>query len=122
MTKKGKSSKAVRQGDGAMYRATTPLHTYKLPIQTDTCDVILVTYKQDETVVTKRYENGSLPDGMSLDGDKVIIKLTQEETLKFTENGPVSAQIRVLTENGDAFASRKFKLSVFDVHNEEILT
>lgn len=103
-----------------MYRVTTPTHTFKLPIETNTCSEILVSYKQTDVCLDKHYENGTLPSGMTLDGKNVIIILTQEETKQFAE-GRVKVQIRVLTNAGAVMASQIFTLSVADVINEEVL-
>lgn len=103
-----------------MYRVTTPTHTFKLPIDTSDCSVILLDYKQDKTTLTKKYENGTTPAGMTLDEDQVIQVLTQEETKKF-KKGFVNIQIRVLTNSGKSYASQWFTSVVNDVINEEIL-
>lgn len=60
-----------------MYRATTPTHTFTLPVNTNTLAEILVSYRQGNVKLDKHYENGTLPGGMSLDGARVIIKLTR---------------------------------------------
>lgn len=104
-----------------MYRLTTPTHTFTLPEDTGDYAEILVTYKQKKTVLNKHYQNGTLPSGMSLDGNNVIIKLTQRETKAFSAGDQVSVQIRVLTPSGDAYASQSFKVRVFAVLNEEVL-
>lgn len=104
-----------------MYRATTPTHTFTLPIDTSTCKEILVTYKQNRAKLDKHYQDSLLPSGMTLDGDKVIIKLTQAETLMFNRDKPAYAQVRVLTSDDSAYASQMFKVSVNDVLNEDIL-
>lgn len=104
-----------------MYRATTPTHTFKLNIETDQLKTILVTYKQGNTTLEKRYENGTLPSGMTLSGKNVIVKLTQEETLMFDERQFARVQLRALSLAGDAYASQKFSLNVNGVFNEEIL-
>lgn len=103
-----------------MYRVTTPTHTYTLPISTDECAEIQITYKQDKTSVVKHYQDGTLPDGMSLEGNTVIVVLSQEETAKFAK-GKVEAQVRVLTTGGEAMASQTFKLKINDVLNDEVL-
>ena len=105
-----------------MYRATTPTHTYKLPIQTSECRIIKVIYKQGAATLSKCYRDSTVPDGMTLDGNKVIIKLTQQETLMFNAKDPVRSQVRVLTEDGDVLASRRFKITVNETQDEEILT
>ena len=104
-----------------MYRATTPTHTYTLPIDTSTCKEILVTYKQNKAQLDKHYQDNLLPPGMTLDGDKVIIKLTQAETLMFCDSNPAYSQVRVLTADDSAYASQRFKVSINAVLNEEIL-
>ena len=104
-----------------MYRATTPIHTFTLPIQTSNCKEIQVTYKQGPAKVVKHYQDSTLPEGMTLDGDKVIIKLTQAETLKFCKKKVAFVQVRVLTTDDSAYASKLFKVAVDDVLNEEIL-
>lgn len=103
-----------------MYRATTPTHTFKLPIETNTCSEILVSYKQKDIALDKHYQDNLLPDGMTLNGKNVIIVLTQEETSSFKE-GTVMVQVRVLTNAGAVMASQIFKLFVTDVINEEVL-
>lgn len=104
-----------------MYRATTPIHTFTLPIQTSNCKEIQVTYRQGPAKVVKHYQDGVLPEGMTLDEDKVIIKLTQAETLKFCPKDPAYVQVRVLTTDDSAYASQRFKVSINNVLNEEIL-
>lgn len=103
-----------------MYRATTPTHTFKLPIETNTCSEILVSYKQKDFALDKHYQDGALPSGMTLDGKNVVIVLTQEEANQFKE-GTAKVQVRVLTNAGTAMASNIFKLFVADVINEEVL-
>ena len=104
-----------------MYRATTPTHTFTLPDNTSLYDEIQVTYKQKDLMLVKHYQDGTLPDGMVLDGKDVIITLTQTETLAFVKNCPVHAQVRVLTTNGQALASQQFTIKITDVLNEEVL-
>ena len=105
-----------------MYRVTTPTHTFSLPMATSECEVIQVTYKQqDEVVLSKQYDDGVLPSGMTLDGNDVILNLTQAETKKFVK-GKAKVQVRALTGEGKALASDNFEFQVYDVNNEDILT
>ena len=105
-----------------MYRATTPTHTFTLPIETSTCNEIQLTYKQDDgdIVLVKHYQDGVLPEGMTLDGKDVNVFLTQEET-KLFKKGKAYAQIRVLTNAQKVMASQKMSMPVNDVFNEEVL-
>lgn len=104
-----------------MYRVTTPTYTFTLPIQTSACKEILITLKQSSIELEKHYENSTLPDGMTLNGKDVYIHLTQEETKAFNTDHVVKAQVRVLTNDNEAFASQMINVYVNDVLNEEIL-
>ena len=103
-----------------MYRATTSPHTFTLPQNANTYDVIQVAYRQKKVNFVKQYEDGTLPEGMTFDGKNVVITLTQEETKAF-KAGVCEAQVRVLTSGGNAFASQIFNISIHDVINEEVL-
>ena len=103
-----------------MYRLTTPTHTFTLPFDTSTCSAIQVTYEQGKIALVKEYKGGIPPSGMVLDGANVIVVLTQDETKQF-KTGKVNVQLRVLTTDGEAFASKIFKIPVTDVLNEDIL-
>ena len=105
-----------------MYRVTTPTHTFTLPMNTQYLKEIQIMYKQGGLKITKHYQDGTLPSGMTLDGKKVIIKLTQEETKQFDARGNVAIQVRVLTDDDDAFASQIFTLGIDEVLNEDILS
>lgn len=104
-----------------MDRATTPTHTFKLPVDTATCDIIRVVYKQGSTKLIKEKTPSDLPDGMTLNGYNVVIKLTQEETLMFDSKNMVRVQVRVKKTTGEVFDSQKWAIQVDDGLDEEIL-
>lgn len=104
----------------SFYRVTTPQHSFTLPLDTSDCDVIQITYKQGDTVLVKEYDHGTLPAGMVLDEDTVIVNLTQAETKMFSV-GSVSVQLRALTNGGKAYSSKEFVVGVKRVTNDEIL-
>ena len=104
-----------------MYRATTPTHTFTLPIDTSTCSVVQVSYEQGTAKVVKTCRDGETTPGMMLDGQDVIVVLSQEETKVF-KVGIVFVQLRVLTTSDEAFASKVFKIPVKQVLSEDILT
>lgn len=104
-----------------MYPGSTPKHTYKLPIDTSTCNVVQVTYTQGDTQLVWQSNGATLPDGMTFDEKKVIIRLTQEQTFKFEPKKWATSQVRVLTTAGDAFVSKEFKIDVKVTQNKEIL-
>ena len=103
-----------------MYRVTTPTHTFTLPLDTSEFSKIQITYNQKGNVLVKEYKDGTLPSGMTLDEKDVVLNLTQEETKLFSV-GAVGVQVRAKTNGGKAYASNKFKVSVVEVFNEEIL-
>lgn len=94
-----------------MTRGTTPTLTLKLK----NCDVSLldnvyITFKQN------RYQNKVLEktlDDISVDIEKntLTIRLTQEDTLYFCESD-VEMQLRAVTTNNQAVASKIIKLPV----------
>lgn len=104
----------------AFYRVTTPVHTFKLPVDTSECAFIQVSYTQGRNQLLKVDDHGTVDDGVVLDEDCVVISFTQEETKQFKE-GVVSAQVRALLNNGKAYASDKFPVGVKEVNNDEVL-
>lgn len=103
-----------------MYRVTTPEHVFKLPEDASVYDAIQITYKQGSTKLIKLYDNGVIPEGVSITGDTIIVTLTQSETKKF-KKGELTVQIRALKKNGKAYASKRFPITVEDVNSEDIL-
>lgn len=78
---------------------TTPTHTFTLPAEiASTVAKVRVIYAQCDEVVLIR-------DVTTLTGNDVVIKLSQEETLKFHKRKPIEIQLRVLNNSGDALTS-----------------
>ena len=78
---------------------TTPTHTFTLPADIAAATAkARVVYSQCNTVVLTK-------EVTSLTGNDVVVKLTQEETLKFHNRRPVDIQVRVLTTGSDALTS-----------------
>lgn len=104
-----------------MYRVTTPKFTFILPISTDDCEIVQVTFRQGKHKLVKQSNGSTTPSGMTFDDDKVIVILTQEETKAFDYGYDAYVQIRALTEGGEAYASKSYKLMVWDVEDDSIL-
>ena len=104
-----------------MDRATTPTHTFTLPVDTSTCTIIRVVYKQGSTKLIKEKTASETPEGMTLNGYYVVVDLTQEETLMFDSKNMVRVQLRVKTDAGKVFDSQKWAIQVDDGLDEEIL-
>lgn len=101
-----------------MIRGTTPTHIFTLPFGVETIKTVQVIYRQSADVkITKSNSAGSC----ALSGNTVTTKLTQEETLGFDCTQPVEIQIRVLTKDGEAMASRKMIVKVDECLSDEVL-
>lgn len=107
-----------------IYRATTPVHTFKLPENANSYDEIQVAYKQTaqsgDINLVKHYENETLPSGMIFDGKNVIVTLTQAETKLFNK-GNLTVHLRVRTSDGHVYPTKKWTVSVEQSNNEDIL-
>lgn len=104
-----------------IYERTTPSDIFILPIEVSECDIIEITYKQNDYAIVKRYENETLPDGMYLVEGGVAVMLTQQETDGFNRNSMVRIQVRVKTTEGAVLASRVYKVNVGETLNKEII-
>lgn len=104
-----------------IYERTTPSDIFILPIEVSECDIIEITYKQDTYTIVKRYEDGTLDDGMYLVEGGVAVMLTEEETDCFNHNSMVRIQVRVKTKEGAVLASCVYKVYVGETLNEEFI-
>lgn len=84
-----------------MYRGSTPTFTFNLPCDVSVISKLYITFadKQDNIVLEK-----TLSD-CTTDGSKVMLRLSQEETLQFEERKNVRMQLRALTVGGDSLVS-----------------
>ena len=97
-------------------RGTTPLHLFKLPFDTSLVKSVKIIYSHDQTpVLVKETAH------CTLDGNRITVKLTQEETFLFENNWLVEIQLRVLMENGDALRSKIFHRFTGVLLDEEVL-
>lgn len=99
-----------------MRRLTTPEHKFTLQIDPSVISKVRITYAQNNAIVlTKEGE------AVSLDGNIARVKLTQEETKKFTADKEVEIQVRILTLGNDALASDIIKVDVKKVLDDEVM-
>lgn len=99
-----------------MFRGSTPTHTFHLPVDTSTLKMIRITYKQLSRTVLEKTEAD-----VEKDGATVTLTLTQEETLKFHNSGPVLVQLKVLTDLDTVLHSPIFQVSAEEALNTEVL-
>ena len=93
---------------------TTPTHTFTLtPDLSGVAAKVRVVYSQgDEVILTKEAQ---------LSGNDAIVKLTQEETLKFSPALRVEIQLRILTNGGDALTSDIILRKPYECLEKEVL-
>ena len=118
-------------------RGTTPYHNFILPILAEQIGAVYVTYLQNEEVIL---DKSSLREGEieihnlsdlenanveilteeELNSCQLTIHLTQEDTLKFhfypaARKNIAVIQIRLLTKDGESFASMPVNERIFGV-------
>lgn len=99
-----------------MIRGTAPIHTFTLPVDASQVAKLRVNYaQQGQLLLVKTEQDGTL------DGFKLRVKLTQEDTLTFRCNVDVEIQLDVLTVAGDPLRSKIQRVSVDRCLNSEVL-
>lgn len=99
-----------------MIRGTTPTHCFNMNIDSSRISSIMVIYAQSGTeLFHKTKKDGTLEEGV------FRVRLTQEETLKLDSERDVEIQVRVLTTDGTALASRVYVVDVGQCLNSEVL-
>ena len=126
-------------------RGTTPYHNFTLPMKSEDISELYVAYLQNGTVVLEKslnddgvtlvdivdmYENAEIEElnlsEEELSSSQLSVHLTQEDTLKFifypaAKKNIAIIQIRVLTSDGEAFASFPVKERIFGVLKEGVI-
>ena len=119
-------------------RGTTPYHKFVVPMPSQDIDTIYITYLQNgEIVLDKTGEDVSVEDVdietenahmedyeiEPSESSQVTLHLTQEDTLKFkfypaAEKNIAVIQLRILTSEGEAYASDPIHERIFGVLKE----
>lgn len=89
-----------------MIRGTTPTLEFVIPFDTGQLAEAFVSLSQNETVIIDK----PLAE-CQCNGDKLIVRLTQEETLKLECDIVTEIQIRARTLEGEAIASQIIKVN-----------
>ena len=101
-----------------LQRGTTPVHSFTLPDELKDVDfaALYITYRQDgKTVIEKDRSSISIEDGVA------SVRLTQEETLLFSNRWKCHIQVRLRTAAGDALVSNVVNIPVCDVLKEGVI-
>ena len=122
-------------------RGTTPYHSFVLPLKTEDISQVYITYLQNNEIILDKsisdveiadieneYENASMNEPLEdfEPSCELTIHLTQEDTLKFhfypaAEKNVAVVQIRVLTTEGEAYASEPIHERIFGVLKEGVI-
>lgn len=122
-------------------RGTTPYHSFVLPLKTEDISQVYITYLQNNEVILDKsisdieitnieneYENASMNESLEdfIPSCELTVHLTQEDTLKFhfypaAEKNVAVVQIRVLTTEGEAYASEPIHERIFGVLKEGVI-
>lgn len=123
-------------------RGTTPYHNFILPILAEQIEAIYVTYLQNNEVIL---DKSNLTDDFDIknlrdlenanveiltdeerESSQLTIHLSQEDTLKFhfypaAKKNIAVIQIRILTKDGEAFASMPINERIFGVLHDGVI-
>ena len=123
-------------------RGTTPYHNFILPILAENIEAIYVTYLQNNEVIL---DKSNLKDDFDIinlidlenanveiltpeeqESSQLTLHLSQEDTLKFhfypaAKKNIAVIQIRILTTDGEAFASMPINERIFGVLHDGVI-
>jgi hypothetical protein len=97
-----------------MIRGSTPTHTFNCKLDPELIHKVRVLYSQNNVLVLKKED-----EDCEKDGQTIIVKLSQEDTLKFKE-GKVEIQLRVLTSTGESIPSKIHTVNVNKLLENEV--
>ena len=95
----------------SMIRGTTPTLEFIIPFNTDQLAICFITLSQKGLVVVEKTLSNC-----TRDGNKLSVRLSQEETLKLQHGCVTEIQIRAKTLEGEAIASQ-----IIQVNTQRIL-
>lgn len=90
-----------------MIRGTTPTFEFTLPFSTDLLAEGYITFAQgSHNVIEKELSE------CTCEGERITLRLSQADTLKFNSGRKVEIQMRVKTLDGEALASEMIETTV----------
>lgn len=95
-----------------MHRGTTPTNIFRTDVDLTNASVLFITYKQNGKVVLEK-----TIDDVSIHGEMVEVRLSQRETLLFSE-GIVTIQIRAKFQDGSVIASNLIRTNAREILKE----
>ena len=107
-----------------MRRGTTPTHIFKSKTRVDltNADVIFVSYYQGKNWKSRRLVVEKTKDDLvELTADRIKVKFSQEETLKFSTSERTFIQVRVGFPGEDAIASQIIETTIQAILKEGVI-
>ena len=99
-----------------MRRGTTPTHTFTLGFSVELIAALRITYTQNgRTIMTKTEQD------VDASNQEISVRLTQEETLMFSDKSNVEIQLKILSTSGDVLASPVYTVHPLRIIDEEVL-
>lgn len=83
-----------------MRQGTTPKHTFTIPFDTSNVEKVRVYYAQKDVVKVTKTEAD-----VTMDGNTISLRLTQEDTFALEGNEITIIQLRVVTKDGNSYVS-----------------
>ena len=99
-----------------MIRGTTPILEFDIPFETNLLEEAFITFSQDDNIIIDK----KLSD-CTLEERKIILKLSQEETLKLSCDSACQIQIRTRTLDGTSSASDIIKDRVYPILKDGVI-
>lgn len=101
---------------GLIMPGSTPTQVFELPFSTNELADVLVTYAFETTNLLEKDWSKC-----TLDGNYIIVELSQEDTLKFPANEVVEVQLKVLTKSNKVFVSPSYRLGIEKALNRRVM-
>lgn len=99
-----------------MRRGTTPQINITLDFEISLIETAIITFKQKNEVVLEK----EMTD-CQCSQNVMSVTLTQEETLQFTTDAPLTMQAKFKLTAGDVVATDIYKFNVEEIYNEEVI-
>lgn len=99
-----------------MIPGTTPTHIFNLPFEVSLVQSVRVFYAVEGKVILQKNT-----EDVTLEDSKVVVKLTQDETLKFKGFETVEIQLQVLSPSKDAIVSSMHREGILQFLGSEVL-
>lgn len=88
-------------------RGTTPTHTFTTDVDLSEATEVYVTYSQNDKVIVEKTINDA-----TISETKLVVELSQKDTLLFDDRCKVEIQIRAIFVDGTAIASNIMSVPV----------